>query len=50
MPRLLIFVLGTTALAVVSRRSLARPRSQEVRTDPAFGRYALEIYKGLEIT
>jgi hypothetical protein len=29
---------------------LPRPRSQEVRTDPAFGRYALEIYKGLEIT
>ncbi len=29
---------------------LPRPRVQEVRTSPDFGKYALEIYKSLEIT
>jgi hypothetical protein len=29
---------------------LPRPRTMEVRTSPDFGKYALEVYKSLEIT
>ena len=48
--RVIVLTARPSRMAASLDINLPRPRSQEVRTDPAFGRYALEIYKGLEIT
>jgi NitT/TauT family transport system ATP-binding protein len=47
--RVIVLTARPSRMAASLDIALPRPRVQEVRTEPDFGKYALEIYKQLEI-